>query len=62
MLFRSNGVLAAELSEGKNIEDAITMAVKASAISVTKKGAQSSMPSKVDVENTNKLFRGGKNK
>lgn len=45
-----NGVLAAELANDKNIEEAIGSAIKASAISVTKKGAQPSMPNRQDVE------------
>lgn len=46
-----NGVLAAELSNDKGIEAAIKTAIIASAFSVTKKGAQSSMPSRQDVDN-----------
>ncbi|MDF2533202.1 MAG: rbsK [Clostridia bacterium] len=46
-----NGVLAAELSNNESIETAIKIAIKASSLSVTKKGAQSSMPRKQDVEN-----------
>jgi len=46
-----NGVLAAELSNNKSLEDAIKTAVIASALSVTKKGAQSSMPGRQDVDN-----------
>lgn len=48
-----NGVLAAELARGINIEEAIKMAVKASSISVTQKGAQPSMPRRQDVEINN---------
>ncbi|MDF2520037.1 MAG: ribokinase [Clostridia bacterium] len=48
-----NGVLAAELANNISIENAIKTAVKAASFSVTKKGAQSSMPSRQDVENTN---------
>jgi ribokinase len=48
-----NGVLAAELANNKSIESAVKTAVKASSLSVTKKGAQSSMPSRLDVENIN---------
>jgi len=39
-----NGVLVVELTNGKNWEDAISMACKAASISVTRMGAQSSMP------------------
>ena len=39
-----NGVLVVELTKGKNWEDAISMACKAASISVTRMGAQSSMP------------------
>lgn len=46
-----NGVLAAELSNNESMETAIKIAIKASSLSVTKKGAQSSMPRKQDVEN-----------
>lgn len=45
-----NGVLAAELANNESMENAIKSAIKASAISVIKKGAQSSMPSKQDVD------------
>lgn len=45
-----NGVLAAELANNSSIEEAIETAVKASSLSVTKKGAQSSMPSRQDVD------------
>ena len=45
-----NGVLAAQLAKDKGIEEAIKIAVKASSLSVTKKGAQSSMPIWQDVE------------
>ena len=39
-----NGVLVVELTKGKNWEDAISVACKAASISVTRMGAQSSMP------------------
>lgn len=45
-----NGVLAAELAHGHKIEEAIKSAIKAAAICVTKKGAQSSMPNRRDVD------------
>jgi ribokinase len=45
-----SGVLAAALSGGRSIEDAIKYAVKASSISVTRKGAQVSMPYRNEVE------------
>lgn len=39
-----NGALAVALSEGKNIEEAVQFACKVAAISVTRMGAQSSLP------------------
>lgn len=45
-----NGALAYCLSMGKNIEEAITFANCAAALSVTKQGAQSSMPNLHEVE------------
>lgn len=45
-----NGVLAAELAKDESIEVAIQSAIKAASISVTKKGAQSSMPTRHDVD------------
>lgn len=44
-----NGVLAAEISIKKNIEEAAAAAVKASGISVTKRGAVSSIPYKSEI-------------
>lgn len=44
-----NGVLAAEISRGKEIKEAIEIAVLASAVSVTKKGGQVSMPRRQDI-------------
>ena len=44
-----NGVLVVELTSGKNWEDAITTACKAASISVTRMGAQSSMPYLVEL-------------
>jgi len=46
-----NGYLAVELAKGKNIKEAITKANKAAAISVTRMGAQPSIPSSSEVEN-----------
>ncbi|MTI67349.1 MAG: ribokinase [Firmicutes bacterium] len=48
--------LAVALSEGKNMDSAITLALKVAGLTVTKKGAQSSLPTKDDV----KSFKGGK--
>ena len=45
-----NGALAVALSEGQNIEDAVTFACKAAAISVTRLGAQASAPHRKEVE------------
>lgn len=45
-----NGALAVKLSEGSALEDAVRFAIAASALSVTKLGAQSGMPSRSDVE------------
>ncbi len=45
-----NGALVVALSEGKNILDATAFACKASAISVTRLGAQSSAPFKNEVD------------
>jgi len=39
-----NGVLASQLILGKNWEDAIRIACRAASVSVTRMGAQSSMP------------------
>ncbi|MDR1668169.1 MAG: ribokinase [Bacteroidales bacterium] len=43
------GALSVGLSEGMNITDAVKMACKAASISVTKMGAQSSIPYRVDI-------------
>ncbi|WP_054023174.1 ribokinase [Bacillus sp. FJAT-28004] len=45
-----NGALAVRLSEGSTLEEAVRFAVAASALSVTKLGAQSGMPTRSDVE------------
>ena len=44
------GTLAAMLSEGKGIDEAITYAITVSALTVTKEGAQSSLPNRAEVE------------
>lgn len=44
------GTLASILSEGKGIEEAIRYAIVASALTVTKEGAQNSLPYRKDVE------------
>lgn len=45
-----NGVFAAILSEGDTVEAAIHMAVKAAAISTTRKGAATSVPTRLEVQ------------
>lgn len=45
-----NGALAVGLSEGKNLKDSIGFAMAAAALSVTKTGAQTSLPTRVEVE------------
>ncbi len=45
-----SGALAVVFSEGKSIEDAVDFANIAGALTVTKKGAQMSLPSKKDVD------------
>lgn len=44
-----NGALVVALAEGKSTEDAIRFANKAGSISVTRKGAQSSVPSRDEI-------------
>lgn len=48
-----NGALAVALAEGKSVDDAIRFAVSASALSVTKFGAQTSLPTRKEVDNFN---------
>ena len=45
-----NGALAVALAESRSLEDAVRFATAAAAISVTRRGAQPSMPSRADVE------------
>ena len=45
-----NGAFATALAEGKKIEEAISFANLASSIAVTRKGAQSSIPDRKEVE------------
>jgi ribokinase len=45
-----NGALAVALAEGKPMPEAITFANAAAAISVTRHGAQASLPSRAEVE------------
>ena len=44
-----NGAFAVALSEGKNVEDAIDFANRAAAISVTRRGAQDSVPYRTEL-------------
>ena len=46
-----NGALVVALSEGKAIQEAIVFANKSAAISVTRIGAQSSVPYRIEIEN-----------
>ncbi|MBS4536769.1 ribokinase [Clostridium sp. D2Q-14] len=46
-----NGVLAAEISKGRDMKQAIENAILASAVSVTRRGAQPSMPVRQDIMN-----------
>lgn len=48
-----NGALAVALSEGQELADAVSFACKAAAISVTRMGAQSSIPSRREVDQLN---------
>jgi ribokinase len=50
-----NGALVVALSEGKTMEDAVTFACKAAAISVTRLGAQASAPARKEVESFENL-------
>ncbi len=45
-----NGALAVALAEGRGLDEAVRFATAAAAISVTRRGAQPSMPSRADVE------------
>ncbi|MFX1257597.1 MAG: ribokinase [Promethearchaeota archaeon] len=51
-----NGVLASELSKGKNIVNAVKYAIAAASIAVTRKGAQESMPYLNEIEERFKEF------
>lgn len=50
-----NGALAVALSDGKKMEEAIEFAISASALSVTKFGAQTSLPYRKEVDAFNSL-------
>ena len=45
-----NGAFVVELAEGKNVDEAIAFAQKASAIAVTRPGAQSSVPCRREIK------------
>ena len=45
-----NGAFTVALTEGRSVEDAVRFAVKASAIAVTRPGAQASVPRRTEVE------------
>jgi ribokinase len=45
-----NGAFAVGLAEGRSLEDAVIFGMAAAAISVTRLGAQSSIPSRQEVE------------
>lgn len=45
-----NGALAAGIAEGMDLEEAVTFANRASSIAVTRKGAQTSIPQREEVE------------
>lgn len=44
------GALVTKLSEGAGIEEAMTFASKASSVTVTRRGAQQSIPFRAEVE------------
>ena len=44
-----NGAFTVALTEGRSVQDAVKFAVKASAIAVTRPGAQSSVPTRSEV-------------
>lgn len=46
------GAVAVAIAEGKNLEEGIKFATKCSAVTVTKMGAQASIPTRKEVENT----------
>ncbi len=48
-----NGAMAAALGRAENIEEAIDFAQRAAAISVTRMGAQSSIPGSEEIKNYN---------
>ncbi len=48
-----NGALAVALSEGKHMDEAIQFAISASALSITKSGAQTSLPYRKEVDTFN---------
>jgi ribokinase len=50
-----NGALAVALAEGLDIDQAVSFACKAAAISVTRMGAQSSLPTRMEVNETSLL-------
>ena len=52
-----NGALAVALAEGRSVGDAIAFANSAAALSVTRFGAQASIPTRVEVASSRFLLR-----
>jgi ribokinase len=52
-----NGVLAVELTNGNSWQESITWACRAASISVTRMGAQASMPYRKEIAETEKIIR-----
>ena len=52
-----NGAFVTALAEGMNVEESIRLANAASSIAVTRKGAQSSLPTREEVDAVQKACR-----